>query len=68
MVRGREMPPLDRERSYDRNTYESLRNSGFNDRAEVYRNDTSKYWLDGNLIRVLPRSRFRLQALDVVGD
>jgi hypothetical protein len=33
---------LDREREYQQNDYESLRNSGFNDRAEAFRNDVSK--------------------------
>lgn len=39
---GREKTPLDREREQQQNVYESLRNSGFNDRAEACRNDVSK--------------------------
>ncbi len=39
---GREKTPLDREREQQQNVYESLRNSGFNDRAEACRNDSSK--------------------------
>jgi tetratricopeptide (TPR) repeat protein len=39
---GREQTPLDRAREQDQRTYESLRNSGFEARAEACRNDTSK--------------------------
>lgn len=38
----REKTPLDREREYQHNAYESLRNSGFNDRAEACRINGSK--------------------------
>ena len=38
----REEKPLDREREYQQNIYESLRNFGFNDPAEACRNDSSK--------------------------
>ena len=39
---AREKTPLNREREYQQNVYESLRNSRFNDRAEACRNDGSK--------------------------
>lgn len=39
---GREMTPLDREREQQQRTYESLKNSGFESRAEACRNDVSK--------------------------
>ena len=42
VAEGREKTPLDREREYQHNSYESLRNSGFNDRAEASRTDSSK--------------------------
>ena len=40
---AREKAPLDREREYQQSVYESLRNSGFEARAEACRNDSSKY-------------------------
>jgi len=39
---AQEKTPLDREREYQQNVYESLRNSGFNDRVEDCRNTSSK--------------------------
>ncbi len=39
---GREKTPYDREMERQQNVYESLRNSGFNDRAEACRTDGSK--------------------------
>jgi hypothetical protein len=36
------MTPLDREREQQQRTYESLKNSGFESRAEACRNDVSK--------------------------
>jgi len=39
---GREQTAYDRERERQQNVYESLRNSGFNDRAEACRTDGSK--------------------------
>jgi hypothetical protein len=39
---GGGMTPLDQAREKDRLTYESLRNSGFHDRAEACRMDSSK--------------------------
>ncbi len=39
---GRERTPYDREMERQQNVYESLRNSGFNDRAEACRTDGSK--------------------------
>ncbi len=39
---AREKTPLHREREYQHNSYESLRNSGLNDRAEACRMDGSK--------------------------
>ena len=38
---AREKAPLDREREYQQNVYESLRNSEFEARAEACRNDIS---------------------------
>jgi hypothetical protein len=35
------MTPLDREREYQQNVYESLRNSGFDACAEACQNDSS---------------------------
>ncbi|MGB4995727.1 MAG: tetratricopeptide repeat protein, partial [Nitrospira sp.] len=42
VAEGREVTPYDREMERQHNVYESLRNSGFNDRAEACRTDGSK--------------------------
>ena len=42
VAKGREKTPYDREMERQQNVYESLRNSGFNDRAEACRMDGSK--------------------------
>ena len=41
---AREKAPLDRKREYQQNVYESLRNSGFEARAEACWNEISKGW------------------------
>jgi hypothetical protein len=41
---AREKAPLDREREYQQDVYESLRNSGFEARTEACWNEISKGW------------------------